>query len=130
MTEPPAPDAPTGATVFDSAGFKIGRVGTFHVAQTTGEPVFLTVVTSDERTAGRLVPFRGASLADSEVRVAFPKLAVESAPRIAHTDQALSPHDTSQLYEHYGLIGADPVEPSLGAQNDLMRAEPINKALD
>lgn len=130
MTDPPATDDPTGATVFDSTGFKIGHVGTIHVDQTTGGPVFLTVLTSDRRTEGRVVPFQGASLADSEIRVAFPKTAVESAPRIADADRALSPHDTNRLYEHYGLSGADTSGSSLGAQHDFTRAKPVQDPLD
>lgn len=125
MTDLTTTDHPTGAAVFDKTGFMIGHVGTIHVDQATGGPVFLTVLTGDRQTGGLVVPFQGASLADSEIHLAFPKTAVENAPHIADADRALSPHDTSRLYEHYGLIHAGTSGPLLGPQNDFTRAEHV-----
>jgi uncharacterized protein (TIGR02271 family) len=105
--------ANAGGNVLSAQGQKIGRIGEVYVDDSTGEPNFVTVRTGLFGTAESFVPLQDATVAGSDLRVAYDKDEVKDAPRV-DPDGHLTPAEEQRLYAHYGLSG--PGEPtSVGA---------------
>ena len=82
MLTPAAIDSLTGTTVYDSAGYLLGHVASVYVDQHSGQPTFITITTGNHSTPEQVAPFHGATLADSQIRLAYPKDDISRAPRI------------------------------------------------
>ena len=92
----------SGATVYDTAGDKIGKLGTVYLDDHTGEATFATVSTGLFGTSESFVPLQGAQMDGDALRVGYAKDQVKDAPRV-DADGALAPAEESRLYEHYQL---------------------------
>ncbi|WP_349885759.1 PRC and DUF2382 domain-containing protein (plasmid) [Microbacterium sp. WHRI 7836] len=96
-----------GATVTDTDGNKIGKVGQIYVDPTSGRPNWATVATGLFGTSESFVPLDQADAVDGDLRVPYAKDFVKDAPRInAGTD--LTDNEQDELYTYYGT-GAAPV---------------------
>jgi uncharacterized protein (TIGR02271 family) len=96
--------ATAGGNVLSAQGEKIGRIGEVYVDDSTGEPNFVTVRTGLFGTAESFVPLQDATVAGSDIRVAYDKDEVKDAPRV-DPDGHLTPAEEQRLYAHYGLSG-------------------------
>ena len=90
------------SAVVDPAGNKLGKVGNVYLADTTRQPEWITVKTGLFGTKESFVPLSGAHTDKDGVHVRVDKDAVSDAPRI-DADGHLSPEESAQLYQHYGL---------------------------
>ncbi|MEU0796996.1 PRC and DUF2382 domain-containing protein [Amycolatopsis sp. NPDC005961] len=90
------------SAVVDPAGNKLGKVGNVYLADTTHQPEWITVKTGLFGTKESFVPLSGAHTDKDGVHVRVDKDAVSDAPRI-DADGHLSPEESAQLYQHYGL---------------------------
>ncbi len=90
------------SAVVDPAGNKLGKVGNVYLADATHEPEWITVKTGLFGTKESFVPLSGAHTDKDGVHVRVDKEAVSDAPRI-DADGHLSPEESTQLYQHYGL---------------------------
>lgn len=116
-------DRLAGATVYDSSGDKIGKLGTLYVDNDSGQPSFATVSTGLFGLSESFVPLQGAQMGDDEVRVAYAKDQVKDAPRIDAGGE-LSPAEEDRLYSHYGLTAGAPTGRTTGSDDDIhTRAE-------
>src|SRR5699024_5108626 len=93
-----------GALVFDSAGDKIGKVGTIYLNDHTNEATFVTVTTGLFGMFESLVPLQAARLNGDDLLVEYTKDQVKDAPRI-DAGRQLSPDEEVRLYEYYRLGG-------------------------
>ncbi len=91
-----------GATVFDSSGDKIGKVGQVYLDDRSGAPQWVTVSTGLFGTKETFVPVEQARYADGALSVPVSKATVKDAPSIDE-DGHLSPEQEQALYSHYGL---------------------------
>ncbi|MEQ0560337.1 PRC and DUF2382 domain-containing protein [Amycolatopsis sp. NEAU-NG30] len=90
------------SAVVDPAGNKLGKVGNVYLADATQQPEWITVRTGLFGTKESFVPLSGARTDEDGVHVRVDKEAVSDAPRI-DADGHLSPEESAQLYQHYGL---------------------------
>ncbi|MCR6489858.1 PRC and DUF2382 domain-containing protein [Amycolatopsis sp. OK19-0408] len=90
------------SAVVDPAGNKLGKVGNVYLADATHQPEWITVKTGLFGTKESFVPLSGAHTDKDGVHVKVDKDAVSDAPRI-DADGHLSPEESTQLYQHYGL---------------------------
>jgi uncharacterized protein (TIGR02271 family) len=90
------------SAVVDPAGNKLGKVGNVYLADATHQPEWITVKTGLFGTKESFVPLSGAHTDKDGVHVQVDKEAVSDAPRI-DADGHLSPEESNQLYQHYGL---------------------------
>jgi uncharacterized protein (TIGR02271 family) len=90
------------SAVVDPAGNKLGKVGNVYLADATHQPEWITVKTGLFGTKESFVPLSGAHTDKDGVHVQVDKDAVSDAPRI-DADGHLSPEESTQLYQHYGL---------------------------
>lgn len=93
-----------GALVFDSAGDKIGKVGTIYLNDHTNEATFVTVTTGLFGRFESLVPLQAARLNGDDLLVEYTKDQVKDAPRV-DAGRQLSPDEEVRLYEYYRLGG-------------------------
>lgn len=105
MLTPAAIDSLTGTTVYDSAGYLIGHVASVYLDERSGQPTFITITTED--APEQIAPFRGATLADSQIRLAYPRADIGRAPHMPDVEQ-LAAADFLRLDAHYGLTGPGP----------------------
>ncbi|GHG33568.1 MULTISPECIES: DUF2382 domain-containing protein [Amycolatopsis] len=90
------------SAVVDPAGNKLGKVGNVYLADATHQPEWITVKTGLFGTKESFVPLSGAHTDKDGVHVQVDKDSVSDAPRI-DADGHLSPEESTQLYQHYGL---------------------------
>ncbi|GAA4658239.1 PRC and DUF2382 domain-containing protein [Kineococcus glutinatus] len=90
------------ATVYESDGDKIGRVGTVYLDDATGQPSWVTVKTGLFGSSESFVPLDRAQISGTEIRVPYSKSQIKDAPR-TETDAELTPQEEERLYEYYGL---------------------------
>lgn len=94
-----------GATVTDTDGNKIGKVGQIFVDPATGRPNWATVATGLFGTSESFVPLDQADALNGDLRVPYAKDFVKDAPRIdAGTD--LTDNEQDELYTYYGAGAA------------------------
>jgi uncharacterized protein (TIGR02271 family) len=92
----------TGATAYDQAGQKIGRVADVYQDRASGEPEWLTVKTGLFGMKETFVPLALARVRGArEVELAADKDTIVSAPKI-DPDGELSLAEEEQLFGHYG----------------------------
>lgn len=99
-------DRLSGATIYDRAGDKIGKLGTVYLDNHTGEPTFATVSTGLFGTSESFVPLQGAQMDGEDLRVEYTKDQVKDAPRVDAGGE-LAPAEEARLYEHYQLDTGD-----------------------
>ncbi len=90
------------SAVVDPDGNKLGKVGNVYLADATHQPEWITVKTGLFGTKESFVPLSGAHTDKDGVHVRVDKDSVSDAPRI-DADGHLSPEESTQLYQHYGL---------------------------
>lgn len=95
-------DRLTGATAYDSAGDKIGKIGTIYLDDDSDDPKFATVSTGLFGMSESFVPLQGARMEGDDLHVAYAKDQVKDAPRV-DAGGHLSPDEENRLYEHYEL---------------------------
>ncbi|KDN18462.1 DUF2382 domain-containing protein [Amycolatopsis rifamycinica] len=96
------PEELIDSAVVDPAGNKLGKVGNVYLADATHQPEWITVKTGLFGTKESFVPLSGAHTDRDGVHVQVDKDSVSDAPRI-DADGHLSPEESTQLYQHYGL---------------------------
>ncbi|WP_206790037.1 DUF2382 domain-containing protein [Amycolatopsis sp. MtRt-6] len=96
------PEELIDSAVVDPDGNKLGKVGNVYLADATHQPEWITVKTGLFGTKESFVPLSGAHTDSDGVHVQVGKDRVSDAPRI-DADGHLSPEESSQLYQHYGL---------------------------
>ena len=95
-------DRLTGATAYDHAGEKIGKIGTIYLDDGSDEPKFATVSTGLFGMSESFVPLQGARMEGDDLHVTYAKDQVKDAPRV-DAGGHLSPDEENRLYEHYQL---------------------------
>ncbi|MGV9365819.1 DUF2382 domain-containing protein [Amycolatopsis sp. NPDC003731] len=96
------PEELIDSAVVDPDGNKLGKVGNVYLADATHQPEWITVKTGLFGTKESFVPLSGAHTDKDGVHVRVDKDSVSDAPRI-DADGHLSPEESTQLYQHYGL---------------------------
>jgi len=96
------PEELIDSAVVDPDGNKLGKVGNVYLADATHQPEWITVKTGLFGTKESFVPLSGAHTDKDGVHVQVDKDSVSDAPRI-DADGHLSPEESTQLYQHYGL---------------------------
>ncbi|MET9001378.1 PRC and DUF2382 domain-containing protein [Amycolatopsis sp. NPDC004169] len=96
------PEELIDSAVVDPDGNKLGKVGNVYLADATHQPEWITVKTGLFGTKESFVPLTGAHTDRDGVHVQVDKDRVSDAPRI-DADGHLSPEESTQLYQHYGL---------------------------
>ena len=95
------------ATVYDSAGDKIGGVKQVFVDDATGEPVVASVHTGMFGMSESFVPVHNGELSDGRVTLSVDKEMVRNAPRLEPEGSGdtlhLSDQQVSELYAYYNL---------------------------
>ncbi|OKH81344.1 hypothetical protein EB75_17055 [Mycobacterium sp. ST-F2] len=91
-----------GATVYDLAGGKIGKVHRVYVDPRTGHPKWASVRIGLFGGSESFVPLVGARGSDGSVRVAVAKNIVRNAPRVDGCDRVTA-LAVAKLLRHYGM---------------------------
>jgi uncharacterized protein (TIGR02271 family) len=110
-------DQIVGATAYDSAGEKIGKIHELYLDRSSKQPKWAAVHTGLFGVSESLVPLAGAQPdGDGSVRVAVAKNTVKSAPNLDVGDR-ISPADEATLMQHYGMqpgrpIAQEPAQPT------------------
>ncbi len=91
-----------GATLYDSTGSKVGRIGQVFVDDQSNELSWVTVSTGLFGTSETFVPTDGARLESDGLHVVHDKETIKGAPRI-DADQHLAEAEEAELYRYYGL---------------------------
>jgi len=95
-----------GATVYDSAGDKVGKTGAIYTDDQTGQVAWATVNTGLFGSNESFVPLAQANAVDDggsfRIDVPFSKDQIKDAPNVA-ADGYLSPEEESSLYGYYGM---------------------------
>jgi uncharacterized protein (TIGR02271 family) len=92
-----------GATLVDSSGTKVGKVGQIFLDDQTGQPEWATVNTGMFGSSESFVPLAEAQPADGELRVPYAKDQIKDAPTVDVDGGHLDQSEEAQLYSHYGL---------------------------
>jgi uncharacterized protein (TIGR02271 family) len=92
-----------GATLVDSSGTKVGKVGQIFLDDQTGQPEWATVNTGLFGSNESFVPLAEAQPADGELRVPYAKDQIKDAPNVDIDGGHLDESEEEQLYRHYGL---------------------------
>ncbi len=97
-----------GQTLVDDNGEKIGTIEEIYLDAETDVPEWALVTTGMFGTKQSFVPIQDATSADDgDVRVAFDKQTVKSAPTV-DPDGRLSDLEEAELYRHYGREYSQP----------------------
>ena len=88
------------ATVYDSAGDKVGKAGTVYLDDTSGDPTWVTVKTGLFGNNESFAPLEGAAFTDDRLAVAYTKEQIKGAPNLP-TDGHLEPAQERDLYRYY-----------------------------
>jgi stress response protein YsnF len=91
-----------GATAYDSAGEKIGKVGQLFLDDETGQPEFVTVNTGFFGSNESFIPVADAQLAGDRLTVPYTKDHVKDAPNVDVQNGHLDHDEEAALYRHYG----------------------------
>src|SRR5215210_157479 len=96
-----------GATLVDSTGTKVGKVGQIYFDDQTGQPEWATVNTGMFGSSESFVPLAEAEAGDGELRVPYAKDQIKDAPTVDVDGGHLDQSKEAQLYSHYGLDYAE-----------------------
>ena len=91
-----------GATAYDTAGEKIGKVGQLFLDDETGQPEFVTVNTGFFGGSESFVPVADAQLSGDRLTVPYTKDHVKDAPNVDAGDGHLDHDHEATLYAYYG----------------------------
>jgi len=94
-------DQMRGATVYDEAGEKIGRVEEIFADVDTEQPEWIGIGTGFLGTKRVLVPLQGATMDDDGFRVAYGKDLIKDSPDIDGDE--ISQDTERELAAHYGV---------------------------
>ena len=94
--------AAIGQRAVDHEGQQVGTIADFYLDADTDEPEWVLVVLEGVVATRTFVPLANATLTSEDIRIAFDRARLQSAPRFAAGEE-LSEADERQLYEHYGL---------------------------
>jgi hypothetical protein len=97
------------ATVYDSAGEKVGKAGSVYLDDTMGVPSWVTVKTGLFGSSESFAPLDGANLNGDRVDVAYTNQQIQDAPNLP-ADGRLEPDQERDLDRHF----ADPSASSPG----------------
>jgi len=92
-----------GATLVDSSGSKVGKVGQIFLDDQTGQPEWATVNTGMFGSSESFVPLAEAQATDGDLRVPYDKDQIKDAPKIDADGGHLEQSEEAHLYSHYGL---------------------------
>lgn len=92
------------ATAYDEHGEKLGAVKEIFVDDRSGQPTFVEVGHGLFGMSSSVVPLRGHTVNNDELRLAFGKDRIKDAPNM-DVNNALTPADQNLVYEHFGLTG-------------------------
>jgi len=92
-----------GATLVDSSGTKVGKVGQIYLDDETGQPEWATVNTGMFGNSESFVPLAEANPAGGELRVPYAKDQIKDAPNVDADSGRLDQSEEAELYRHYGL---------------------------
>ena len=92
-----------GATLVDSSGNKIGKIGQVFLDDETGRPEWATVNTGFFGANESFVPLAEASRTGEDLTVPYDKDQVKDAPNVSPENGHLEQSEEAQLYRHYGL---------------------------
>ncbi len=95
-------DQVMGATAYDSAGGKVGKIGQVYLDDETNQPEWVTVNTGLFGTSESFVPVQNATFSGDRLTLGYDKNKVKDAPQVA-ADGHLSQEDEQSLYQYYGL---------------------------
>jgi len=93
------------ATVYDSAGQKVGKAGSVYFDDTTGEPSWVTVKTGLFGNNESFTPLDGASVSGDRVDVPYTKQQIQDAPNLP-ADGHLEPEQERDLYRYFAKVSA------------------------
>ena len=93
-----------GASVVDSSGSKIGKVGQVYLDDRTGAPLWVTVNTGLFGTRQSFAPIAGSQFDGDDVRLAVSKDTIKNAPNV-DDDEHISGSEQDALYKYYGYTG-------------------------
>ncbi len=102
MQDQQSSDQLIDATVQDSSGDKIGKVGQVYLDDNSSQPKWVTVNTGLFGTNESFIPLEQASFDGDALTVPVTKDQVKDAPRVA-ADGHLAPEEEAELYRYYGL---------------------------
>ena len=91
-----------GATVQDSSGDKIGKVGQIYLDDQSGQATWAAVSTGLFGTKESFVPLEQATFSNGRLSVPVTKDQVQDAPQV-EGDGHLEPGEEAELYRYYGL---------------------------
>ena len=103
-----------GHKVLDADGHKIGQADEVYLDDSTGTPQWVTVKGGRFGGKGHFAPLGGAVLVNDDVRLAYAKAQVDSAPEL-ETGRHLSVEEELTLYQHYGLGQPEPASGGMHA---------------
>lgn len=92
-----------GATLVDSSGSKVGKVGQIFLDDQTGQPEWATVNTGMFGSSESFVPLAEAQATDGDLRVPYDKDQIKNAPNVDVNGGHLDQSEEAELYSHYGL---------------------------
>ena len=112
----PDPTQLNGVTVNGSDGGKIGKVEEVYLDDHTSKPEWVAVKTGMFGGHVSLVPLATAEFDGEVLRVPYGKDQIKDAPH-QDPEQALSPEQEAQLFEHYGVpYGGETVTAQTGGK--------------
>ncbi|MCH6196970.1 PRC and DUF2382 domain-containing protein [Corynebacterium mastitidis] len=94
------------ATAYDSKGDKLGSVKEIFLDDNSGKPTFVEVNHGLFGLSSSLVPLRGATFENGELRLAFAKDLIKDAPDF-DSDSSLTTANQDELNQHYGVGAAE-----------------------
>lgn len=103
-------DQYVGATAYDVAGDKIGKIHKLFVDGKTREPRWAEVHTGLFGTSQTLIPLAGSRHEGRAVTVTVTRTAVKEAPNVT-VDQGVTTTDADRLTRHYRLDEPQPEAP-------------------
>ncbi|WP_241473213.1 PRC-barrel domain-containing protein [Mycolicibacterium neoaurum] len=99
-----------GATVYDVAGEKIGKIDKLFVDDKTRDPKWALVRSGFLGMSHAVVPLKASRRGEGAVTVTVTKDAVKDAPTV-HTDEGITIDEADQLSRHFRLDEEHPEAP-------------------
>lgn len=90
------------ATAFDVDGEKLGSVEDVYINDATGQPDFVDVNHGLFNARNSIVPLRGHTLENGELRLAFGKDRIKDAPNL-DVENHITEEQREEFFRHYGV---------------------------
>lgn len=94
------------ADAFDVEGNKLGSVNDVYINDVTGQPDFVDVNHGLFNMSNSIVPLRGHTLQNGELRLAFSKDRIKDAPNL-DVENHISDEQRAEFFRHYGVEAAE-----------------------